>query len=375
MSDSLLNLAGAVTIVVAGLAVLAGLALLIVRSQRSRDDDARRLAEFARVQADTSARIEMMRDMLAGRQAELARTVNERLDSVTHHLSQSMHSTRQHTADSLQKLNERLVVIDGAQKNITELASQVTSLQSVLTNKQQRGAFGQGRMEIIVQDGLPLGCFEFQPTLSNRSRPDCLVYLPDQRPLVIDAKFPLEAVTALREARSEEERKQASARVRQDISRHVSDIAQKYLIRGETQDLALMFVPSESVYLELHEGFDDLVQKAMRAQIVIVSPALLMLAISVIQQIQKDARMRAAAGQIHAEVGHLMDDLKRLQERVLKLQQHFGQANQDVQQILISAEKVEKRANRIADVEFDTEEGAPGNVIAAPITRRLEAGG
>jgi DNA recombination protein RmuC len=378
MSDSLLNLAGAVVIVVAGLAVLAALALLVVRTLRprdERDDGAEQMAEFARVQADTAARIEAMRDLLAGRQAELARMVNERLDSVTHHLSQSMHTTRQHTADSLQKLNERLVVIDGAQKNITELASQVTSLQSVLTNKQQRGAFGQGRMEIIVQDGLPKGCYQFQFTLSNHSRPDCAVFLPDQRPLVIDAKFPLEAVTAFRDARSEEERKQAAARVRQDISRHVGDIAQKYLIRGETQDLALMFVPSESIYLELHEGFDDVVQKAMRAQVVIVSPALLMLAISVIQQIQKDARMREAADQIHAEVWHLMDDLKRMQERVLKLQQHFGQANEDVRQILISAEKVEKRATRIADVEFGNADADANNVIAAPIARRLEAGG
>ena len=375
MSDGLLNLAGAVTIVVAGLATLALLALVVARTLRVRDEDAKRLTELARVQAETSARIEMMRDTLAGRQAELARMVNERLDSVTHHLNQSMHSTRQHTVESLQKLNERLVVIDGAQKNITELASQVTSLQSVLTNKQQRGAFGQGRMEIIVQDGLPKGCYQFQPTLSNRSRPDCAVFLPDQRPLVIDAKFPLEAVTALREARSDDERRQAAARVRQDIGKHVADIAQKYLIRGETQDLALMFVPSESVYLELHEGFDDLVQKALRSQVVIVSPALLMLAISVIQQIQKDARMRAAADKIHAEVGHLTDDLKRLQERVLKLQQHFGQANEDVRQILISAEKVEKRANRIADVEFDSEDTDAGNIVAAPIARRLEAGG
>jgi DNA recombination protein RmuC len=375
MSDSLLNLAGAVVIVVAGLAVLAALALLVARALRSRDDGAGQVAEFARVQADTAARIEAMRDQLAGRQADLARMVNERLDSVTHHLSQSMHTTRQHTADSLQKLNERLVVIDGAQKNITELASQVTSLQSVLTNKQQRGAFGQGRMEIIVQDGLPKGCYQFQFTLSNNSRPDCAVFLPDQRPLVIDAKFPLEAVTAFREAKSDEERKHAAARVRQDIGRHVSDIAHKYLIRGETQDLALMFVPSESVYLELHDGFDDVVQKAMRAQVVIVSPALLMLAISVIQQIQKDARMREAADQIHAEVGHLMDDLKRMQERVLKLQQHFGQANEDVRQILISAEKVEKRATRIADVEFGDDAAGADNIIAAPIARRLEAGG
>ncbi len=378
MSDSLLNLAGAVVIVVAALAALAALALVMARALRSRDGrdhGADQVAEFVRVQADTAARIEAMRDMLASRQADLARMVNERLDSVTHHLSQSMHTTRQHTADSLQKLNERLIVIDGAQKNITELASQVTSLQSVLTNKQQRGAFGQGRMEIIVQDGLPKGCYQFQFTLSNNSRPDCAVFLPDQRPLVIDAKFPLEAVTAFREAKNDDERKHAAARVRQDISRHVGDIAQKYLIRGETQDLALMFVPSESVYLELHDGFDDLVQKAMRAQVVIVSPALLMLAISVIQQIQKDARMREAADQIHAEVGHLMDDLKRMHERVLRLAQHFGQANEDVRQILISAEKVEKRATRIADVEFGNDEADADNIIAAPITRRLEAGG
>jgi DNA recombination protein RmuC len=372
MSDGLLNLAAVVVIVVAGLAVLVTLALVMARALRPRSPDP--LVELARVQAETAARIEAMRDMLAGRQADLGRMVNERLDSVTHYLGQSMHTTRQHTADSLQKLNERLVVIDGAQKNITELASQVTSLQSVLTNKQQRGAFGQGRMEIIVQDGLPKGCYQFQFTLSNHSRPDCAVFLPDQRPLVIDAKFPLEAVTAFRDARNDDERRQAAARVRQDIGRHVGDIAQKYLIRGETQELALMFVPSESVYLELHEAFDDVVQKAMRAQVVIVSPALLMLAISVIQQIQKDARMREAADQIHAEVGHLMDDLKRMHERVLRLQQHFGQANEDVRQILISAEKVEKRATRIADVEFDSDEAAADTIMAAPLARRLEAG-
>jgi DNA recombination protein RmuC len=266
-------------------------------------------------------------------------------------------------------------VIDGAQRNITELASQVTSLHSVLANKQERGSFGQGRMEIIVRDGLPKGAFEFQRTLSNRSRPDCVVFLPDQRPLVIDAKFPLEALTAFRDAKVEEERRRAAARVRADIARHVRDIADKYLIPGETQEMALMFVPSESVYAELHDGFDDVVQKAYRAKVVIVSPSLLMLAIQVIQQIQRDARMREAADKIHAEVGHLMDDLKRLYERVLKLQQHFGQSNEDIRQILISAEKVEKRGTRIRDVEFGEEEvGDAGNVIPAPIIPKLRAG-
>lgn len=360
------------TVLIVGIAAFGLLAMLNV--MRGRDRETTQLAELARLQADTAVRIDAMREMLVGRQAELHRAVNERLDSVTHHLGQSMTATRQHTVESLAKLNERLAVIDGAQKHITDLASQVTSLQSVLSNKQQRGAFGQARMEIVVRDGLPKGCYEFQFTLSNRSRPDCAIFLPDQRPLIIDAKFPLEAVTALRQAKTDEERRQAAARMRSDVGRHVADIAEKYLIPGETQDLALMFVPSESVYAELHESFDDLLQKAFRSRVVIVSPSLLMLAVHVIQSIQRDARMREAADQIHAEVGHLMDDLKRLQERVLKLQQHFGQANEDVRQILISAEKVEKRGTRIKDVEFDDVVEPTSHVIPAPIAHKLTAG-
>jgi DNA recombination protein RmuC len=378
MMDNLVPLAAAVVIVLAGLALLAALVVVAVRALRRHDAEAadKQLVELARLQAETAVRIEGMRDLLAGRQAELHRAVNERLDSVSHHLNQSMTTTRQHTVESLQKLNERLVLIDSAQRNITDLASQVTSLQGVLTNKQQRGAFGQGRMELIVQDGLPKSCYEFQFTLSNKSRPDCAVFLPDRRPLVIDAKFPLEAITAFRDAKNDDERKQAAARLRQDLGRHVGSIADKYLIPGETQDLALMFVPSESIYADLHDGFEDIVQKAFRSKVVIVSPSLLMLAIQVVQQIQRDARMREAADQIHAEVGHLMDDLKRLHERVLRLQQHFGQANEDVRQILISAEKIERRGTRIQEVEFEGEErpATEAVVIPAPLPRRLHAG-
>ena len=256
MMDNLAPLAAAVVIVLAGLALLAALVVVAVRALRRHDAEAadKQLVELARLQAETAVRIEGMRDLLAGRQAELHRAVNERLDSVSHHLNQSMTTSRQHTVESLQKLNERLVVIDNAQRNITDLASQVTSLQGVLTNKQQRGAFGQGRMELIVQDGLPKSCYEFQFTLSNKSRPDCAVFLPDRRPLVIDAKFPLEAIMAFRDAKSDDERKQAAARLRQDLGRHVGSIADKYLIPGETQDLALMFVPSESIYADLHDG-------------------------------------------------------------------------------------------------------------------------
>ena len=371
-----------------GLVVLIVLAIVLARAFRRHAGDAARhahraaevearMAEMVRVQADTAGRVHMMGESLSGRQAELARLVGERLDAVTHRLGQSMDASGRHTMESLRHLHERLGIIDHAQKNLTELTSQVTSLREVLANKQLRGAFGQGRMEAIVQDGLPIGAFAFQFTLSNRTRPDCVVFLPgDARPIVIDAKFPLEAVSALREARSEEERKQASQRVRQDVSRHVTDIAERYLIPGETQDTALMFVPAESVYADLHDGFDDIIQKAYRAQVVLVSPSLLMLAIQVMQHILKDARMRDAAREIRTEVGHLMGDLGRLRERVLKLQQHFGQASEDVTQVLISADKLTKRGGRIEALEFDGEETprAAGVVIPAPIGRKLQAG-
>jgi DNA recombination protein RmuC len=293
-----------------------------------------------------------------------------------------MEQTTRNTMDSLRVLHERLGIIDNAHKNLTDLTSQVTTLRDVLANKQSRGAFGQARMEAIVQDGMPKGAYEFQHTLSTGKRPDCVVFLPDQRPLCIDAKFPLEAITALHDARSDEEKKIATQRLRTDVMKHVSDIAEKYLIAGETQDTALMFVPSESVYAEIHDGFDDVIQKAYRARVVLVSPSLLMLAIQVMQQILKDARMRDAADQIRTEVLNLGDDLTRLRDRVLKLQKHFSDANEDVRQILISADKIEKRAGRIEELDFSKTEApveVPRFVKSSapelfPVPRKLQAG-
>src|SRR5437762_1431718 len=346
------------------------------------DELEERLSEMLRAQSEATGRVDAMGQQLAGRQADMARAVNERLDSVTHRVGQSMEQTTRNTMDSLRVLHERLGIIDNAHKNLTDLTSQVTTLRDVLANKQSRGAFGQARMEAIVQDGMPKGSYEFQYTLSSGKRPDCVVFLPDARPLCIDAKFPLEAMTALHDARTEEEKKLAAQRLRADVMKHVSDIAEKYLITGETQDTALMFVPSESVDAEIHDGFDDLIQKAYRARVVLVSPSLLMLAIQVMQQILRDARMRDAADQIRTEVLNLGDDLGRLRERVLKLQKHFSDVNEDVRQILISADKIEKRAGRIEELDLsktDAPVEAPrmvksGTAELFPAPRKLQAG-
>jgi DNA recombination protein RmuC len=394
MTQTFLVVGGVTVSVGAAIAALAGvafvlllaIAVMLARASRLRVVEAarhdihageleERMAEIARIQADTAGRLHTMGEVLSGRQAELARAVSERLDSVTHRLGQSMQASAQNTMENLARLNERLAVIDSAQKNLTDLSSQVTSLRQVLANKQARGAFGQGRMEAIVRDGLPKDSYAFQHTLKNGKRPDCAIYLPnDERPLIIDAKFPLEAFTALHEARSDEQRDLAGRRVRQDITRHFTDIAERYLVPGETQDLALMFVPSESIYAELYDRFDDLIQKAYRAQVVLVSPSLLLLAIQVMQQIQKDARMREAAHEIRTEVGHLMQDVGRLRDRVLNLQKHFGQANDDVAQILTSADKVAKRGGRIEALEFGETDAAPARIaMPGPADRKAAA--
>ena len=385
-SDALIGLGALALILLLAIAIVVarstrrGLELATAQAERA-DELEERLAEVLRAQSEASGRVDAMGQALAGRQAEMARAVTERLDSVTHRVGQSMEQTTRHTMESLRVLHERLGIIDNAHKNLTDLTSQVTTLRDVLANKQSRGAFGQARMEAIVQDGLPKGAYEFQHTLSSGKRPDCVVFLPDQRPLCIDAKFPLEAITALHDARTDDEKRAAGQRLRADVMKHVGDIAEKYLIPGETQDTALMFVPSESVYAEIHDRFDDVIQKAYRARVVLVSPSLLMLAIQVMQQILKDARMRDAADQIRTEVLNLGDDLGRLRERVLKLQRHFADANEDVRQILISADKIEKRAGRIEELDFSKADApeAPRTVRPAapelfPLPRKLQAG-
>src|SRR5947209_16636427 len=378
--EALAGFAGLVLALLAAIAIMLGKAtrtrgVEYARHQLHAQELEERMGEMVRAQAETAGRVHTMGEVLSGRQAELARAVSERLDAVTHRVGQSMQASTQSTMENLAKLNERLAVIDNAQKNLTDLSSQVTSLRQVLANKQARGAFGQGRMEAIVQDGLPKGSYAFQHTLSNNKRPDCAIFLPnDNRPLIIDAKFPLEAITALQDARTDEQKEAAGRRIRQDVLKHVNDIAERYLIPGETQDLALMFVPSESVYAELHDGFDDLIQKAYRLQIVLVSPSLLMLAIQVMQQIQKDARMREAAYAIRTEVGHLMQDLGRLHERVLNLQKHFGQANEDIAKILTSAEKVARRGGRIESMEFDEDASVQARLaMPAPLDAKATA--
>jgi DNA recombination protein RmuC len=325
-------------------------------ADRARDAEAR-MASILQSQAEMQGRLGAVAEVFGARQAELTQSIGQRLDAMTGRLGQTMTEQTKSTHESLARLQERLAVIDTAQNNIQSLAGQVVQLQAILSNKQTRGAFGQSRMEAIVADGLPFGAFEFQTTLSNGSRPDCTVKMPNGAPqLVIDAKFPLEAWNAIRAAGENEATpdaaKYAAQAFRRDVEVHIKAISEKYLIQGETQDTAFMFVPSESIFAEIHENFEGLVHKAHRAGIVIVSPSLLMLSIQVIQAVSKDARMREQAHLIQGEVVRLLEDLSRLDDRVRKLQSHFALTAKDIDQIVTSTEKVTKRGQKIEALEF-----------------------
>jgi DNA recombination protein RmuC len=292
-------------------------------------------------------------------QAQLQKTMAERIDALNAKLNENLQAQTEKTSETLGKIGERLNTIDEAQKNIAGLSQQVTSLQDILSDKQQRGAFGQERMEAIVADQLAPALYEFQHTLSNGSRPDCVIRLPNVKAVVVvDSKFPLEAFEALRVA-SDDERKGVSTRLRTDIQKHVGDIASKYLIPGETQTPALMFVPSESIYAELHTNFSDLVQKARQQNVVIVSPHILMLAVNTIQTLMRDSRMREQAHEIQKEVGALLKDVKLLAERVGELRTHFERTSKDIGEIEKPMSRVVTRAGRIESVELAPPEAAP----------------
>jgi DNA recombination protein RmuC len=343
----------------------AGLALLLLilavafafRAGRARREDAleamRRTVEFEVKLAELSGSLRAFADQVASHDAHLARSLDERLDQVSLRLGQGLSETAERTSQSLKNLNERLAVIDTAQRNITELSSQMVSLKDILANKQTRGAFGQGRMEAIIRDGLHQSAYSFQFTLSNGTRPDCAVKLPESElSLIIDAKFPLEAYNVLKAAKTDGEVKQGEHRFRSDVLKHVKDIAQKYLIPGETHEPAIMFVPSESIYAEIYERFEDVIQKSHRERVIIASPNILMLLVQTMQAIFKDARMREHAGQIKVEVAKLMEDVVRMRDRALDLQKHFGLASQDVDKLLVSSDKIAKRGSRIEQLDL-----------------------
>ncbi|MGB0534128.1 MAG: DNA recombination protein RmuC [Paracoccaceae bacterium] len=291
-------------------------------------------------------------------QTNMLALMEQRLAQVQQQLSENMHGSARRTAQSLGDLQQRLATIDKAQENITKLSGDVLSLQDILSNKQTRGAFGEIQLHDIVIKALPQDSFTMQATLSNGRRADCIIHLPNPPgPIAIDSKFPLEAYEAMRRANTEADLAEAARQFRTALRKHIKDISEKYIIEGETADGALMFLPSEAVYAEIHANFPDLVRESFAARVWIVSPTTCMATLNTMRAILKDARMRAQAGSIRRELGLLYQDVDRLGTRVENLDRHFGQAAKDLSEIKISSEKAGRRARRLDN--FDFEELAP----------------
>ena len=313
-----------------------------------------RLDQIGRDQQAQAMALSAQETALADRLAAQQLALSAAVDTLNDRLNAKLSAASEATLESLGRVGERLAVIDTAQATIAALADQVTGLRNILSNKQARGAFGEAQLEALVRDVLAPSDYAFQHTLSNGARVDCLLRLADPPgPIGVDSKFPLEAFRKLRDAATEAERMIAARQFKADVLKHVKDVGAKYIIADETADSALLFVPSEAVYATLHAEFEEVVEAAFKARVWIVSPTTMMAILNTMLAVLRDVRMRKEARRIQAEVGELAKDVGRLAERVARLGAHFGQVREDIDQIEISAGKIEKRSRQIVAVEFD----------------------
>ena len=361
-----------VLVAMAGVGVLLLILILLIMAVRAAGRSANMTAPLARQMGDLGLRVQSLSDgqqQLAGglnhvseaqaaAQSNMLQLMEKRLAQVSGQMNENLHGSARRTAQTLGELQQRLTAIDKAQENITKLSGDVLTLQDILSNKQTRGAFGEIQLHDIVQKALPSDSFTLQHTLSNGKRADCLIHLPNPPgPICIDSKFPLEAYEALRNATTDWEVNEAAKFLRTSVKKHIKDISEKYILDGETADGALMFLPSEAVYAELHANFPELVRDGFSARVWIVSPTTCMATLNTMRAILKDARMREQAGAIRRELGLLFSDVDRLGTRVENLDRHFNQAAKDISDIKISADKAGRRAKRLDN--FDFEELAP----------------
>ena len=310
-------------------------------------------------------------DSLSTSQKALAKDLNERLAQVQATMGENLTDSATQTAKSLGELQQRLETIDKAQRNITDLSEQVVSLQHVLDDKHARGAFGEVQLNDIVIDALPPSAYDFQVVLSNSRRADCVIKLPNPPcPIVIDSKFPLTSYMSMLDSESADERTRHAKQLGVDTKKHINDIAERYILPGETSDSALMFIPSEAVYAELHAHHPDVVALSHKRKVFLVSPTTMMATLTTVRAVLRDVRMREQASLIQVEISTMLRDVERMMDRVRKLESHFDLANRDIKDIRISANKIASRGTKIEELELD--EPSKSQAFGAPDTLALD---
>ena len=345
MDATLLSIVLAVAVVVA---IIFG----IVAVHGARAESAARLARLAEI-AEGLAKTQ---SEFSGKFDEARKTTGERLDALSKRLGDGLTEQAEKTGETLKALHERLAVFDASQKKLTDLSQHRVGLQDILSNKQARGAFGEVRLQDLVQDCLPGAAFELQEKLSNGKVVDCLLKLPNPPgSIAVDAKFPLEAYLALQEAMDDGAKKRAASAFRTDVLNHVKDIAERYVIPGETAEWALLFLPSEAIYSELQVNFRAVVDEAHRRRVAIVSPNTMWGVLNTIRALLRDVRLQEQAHLIQEEVHKMLGDVDLLNKRATKLQRHFDQTVEDIREIGISSDKIVRRGERIEDMQLEEE--------------------
>ena len=341
-----------IVVLIAVIAAGAGALIAFIMRPKSANADNELSGRFTQMAETTAAQQAQLAERLQSQERALTKMLEERLADLGKRVGDSLQQSSTKTGETMANLQERLAVIDAAQKKITELSTQVVGLQDILSNKQARGAFGEIQLQGLVQAALPPSAYRFQATLENGKRADCLINLPNPPgPIVIDAKFPLEGYRQLIDA-TDETRDAARKRFAADVLTHVKHIAERYIVPGETAESALMFLPSEAVYAELHANLPHVVDQSYGYRVWIVSPTTLMATLNTVRAVLKDVHMREQAGVIQKEVMTLLEDLGRLDHRVDNLEKHFSMAEKDLREIRVSADKIERRGERISELEF-----------------------
>ncbi|MFO0998503.1 MAG: DNA recombination protein RmuC [Alphaproteobacteria bacterium] len=357
------------TILLAALAALAGavIAALFLRRERNGAAIGELAARLKQLTEQQEIAQSQLSQRLQAQERAVSESVEKRLGDMGQRLSESLAKSSQLTQETMGDLKSRLAVIDAAQTKITELSTQVVSLQDILANKQARGAFGEIQLQDLVENVLPPSAYALQAPLGDGKRVDCLLKLPNPPgPIAVDAKFPLESYNALRAAKDDAALVAAQRAFTLALRTHIAAIADKYIIPGETAESALMFLPSEAVYAELHANFAAVVEESYRRRVFIVSPTTLWAMLNTLRAVLKDVRMREQASVIQREVTILLDDIRRLDERVGKLQRHIGQTTDDIREIRTSTEKIQKRGERIESLELDEPIEAASDTLPGP---------
>lgn len=305
---------------------------------------------------------QQVRESLADHAKDLGKRIDQLTQTTETKLKEINQQVEKRLAEGFVKTNEtfgdvikRLALIDAAQKKITELSSNVVSLQEILNDKRSRGAFGEVQLSALIRNMIPEQHFSFQHLLSNNKRPDCMLFLPEPTGnIAIDAKFPLENYRHMIDSSlPDAERAQAERQFKIDIRKHIQDIAEKYIIAGETSDGAVMFIPAEAVFAEIHARHYDLVEFAQQSKIWMVSPTTMMAVMSTARAVLKDAATRKQVHEIQKHLRLLADDFERFQIRMDNLAKRIAQAHNDVEQVHISSRKITQRFIHIDKAEFD----------------------